>query len=110
MDFSGVSVIFLHRYMTIWRGRTISAFRFLPFSSVTGTLKCSETTSMISSGETARVSSGEIISFKASAAKGMSIGLFSRLERAISLFKDPSSSRILDLILLAMYCITSSGI
>ena len=57
-----------------------------------------------------RLSSGEIISFNASAARGMSIGLFSRLESAISLFRDPSSSRILDLILLAIYCITSSGI
>ena len=60
---------------TIWRGSTISAFLFFPFSSETGTLKCSDTTSIISSGVITRVLSGDIISFSASAARGNVDGL-----------------------------------
>ena len=47
------------------------------------------------------------MSFKASSARLTVISLFSRLLKATSLFRAPSSSRILDLIFVAMYLITS---
>ena len=95
--------------MTIWRGKTISAFRFLPLSSEIGILKCSETTSIINSGVISLALSGEIISFSASAASGISIDLFSKFAIAINLFKEPSNSRMFDFILFAIYCMTSFG-
>ena len=108
--FRGVSVMERQRYMAIWRALVVFASRLALFKSATEIPKCSETVSMISSGVIFRFSSGEIRSFKASAASEILISSFFNLYSAISLLREPSSSRMLDLMLVAINCRTSSGI
>ena len=91
------------RYIAIWRGKTISWLLILEAMSAGEMWKCSATVLIISSGVISRFASGEIISFKTSFAKFKSIGVFETLEKATIFVNAPSSSRMFDLILFAIY-------
>ena len=92
----------LHRYMTICLVRARSAVLFLETMSSGFTPKCSETTLIISSGVISFCLSGEMMSFKASSASSKEGFTLFNLEKAIILLKAPSSSRMLDLMLVAI--------
>ena len=96
------SVIFLDRYMAICLGFAISLLLLLDLIWSKVIPKCSQTTSMISCGVISFGLSGEMMFCNSSIATSMVICLCSKLEYASNLFKAPSSSRILDLILVAM--------
>ena len=69
--------------------------------------KWSATTWIMVSAVIFRPSFGEIMSFKASSARAMVISLlWSNLDRATIFVRAPSSSRMLDLMLVAMYFMT----
>ena len=100
-------VISPQRYITICRGNTNSLLRFCPIKSRELIPKCSDTTFKMSCGVTSLMAFGEIKSFKASSASSIFISLLFNLLKATILVRAPSSSRILDFTLDAMYLITS---
>ena len=105
---SGTLVILRHKYMAICRGRTILLLRFVPQMSSSVTSKCSATIEMMYYGVMSFFSFGAMMSLSTCSARATLISRFSRLARAISLFRDPSSSRIFDFTFDAIYWITSS--
>ena len=100
-------VISPQRYMTIWRGNTSSLLRFWPMRSRGVMPKCSETTLIISCGVTSRAAFGEIRSFNASSASSRLISLLFSLLEATIFVRAPSSSRMLDFTLVAIYLMIS---
>ena len=103
----GVSVMLRHRNITIWRGKTTSLFLFWEEISSGVMPKWSATTWIINSGVTSFVSFGEIRSLRASSASSIVISCLFNLERATIFVRAPSSSRMFDLTLVAIYLITS---
>ena len=98
---SDKSVNVLQRYIDICLGITISEFLFEEHISSGLTWKCSPTIFKINWGVISFGLLGKIIFCNSLSAISNVILTFSRLENAISLFKAPSNSLILDFILVA---------
>ena len=105
----GTSAMVRQRYIAIWRGYTISLLRLCDVMSAGVIPKWSETVLMMSSGVTSLVSLGKMMSRRASSASAMLRSLCVNFANAVSLVSEPSSSRILDFMLLAIYSNISLG-
>ena len=103
----GMVVMLRQRYITICLGYTTSLFLFWEEISRGVMPKWSDTTWIISYGVISLEAPGEIRSFKASSASSIVISFLSNLERATIFVRAPSNSLILDLMLVAIYLITS---
>ena len=104
-----ISSMLLQRYITSCLGRTYSAFLFLDVIISGVNPKWSATILIMREGVISFGLFGYITSFKASSAKGRVSSTLFNFAAAIILLNAPSSSRIFDLMLVAMYLMISSS-